>query len=114
MNNINTLTISGIIRNIPKVDGKGNFECQGTKYFSPGSKIYVLPPIPSYDMCRGRFKVIGYHKVDGRIANIWFNHLRAHKWALEQLTDLELLKYHGDGWNREHAEGMLKYLLNCD
>ena len=111
MQAINTLTISGIVRDIPKFDGKGNFECQGTKHFSPGSKIFVLSPIPSYDMCCGRIKVIGVHKEDGNVCEIWFNNLRAHQWALEHITDPELLKYHGDGWDRNHAEGMLKYLL---
>lgn len=113
MNNFNnTLAISGVIRDIPKLDAKGNYVCQGTIHFSPGTKIYVLPPSISYDMCNGRIKVIGYHKDDGSICQIWMRTSRAHKWALEQLTDLDLLSQDTAGWDRELAEGMLKYLLH--
>jgi stalled ribosome rescue protein Dom34 len=46
----NTLAISGVIRDIPKRDAKGNYVCQGTIHFSPGTKIFILPPLFSYDM----------------------------------------------------------------
>ncbi|MEM1183128.1 MAG: hypothetical protein AAGM22_32595 [Acidobacteriota bacterium] len=103
------LAIVGIVKNEPKVDAKGQFECYGTRHFAPGARVYVLPPEPSYDMGSGRVRVLGFHRETGEVTKIWFRIVRASQWKVEIVDDPEICSYWSGEWTPSEAKGLAKF-----
>jgi hypothetical protein len=70
----------------------GEPDLPGTKHFSPGTVVYVLP-FSSYDVASyERALVLGRHRVDGRLARVWVDlrRLEGFSVAEELEPDLEV------------------------